>query len=140
MLMVIPDEGKLKWLYWALCTAGGDLEDFTLRLFQNNITPDDDTVLADFTEATFGGYAAVAITRAAMGAPAISSHVAYSTKSVAPVFTCTSGSAQTVYGWYLESNTSHKCVATQRFDAARSMSPGATESIDPFKIGLKTFA
>ena len=138
--MLIPDEGKLLWLYWALCTDGSDLEDFTLRLYKNNFTPDDNTVLADFTEATFGGYGAVGIARASMGTPTIVSHVAESTRSSAPVFTCTSGSSQTVYGWYLESNTTNKCVATQAFDTPRVMSPGATESIDPFKMDLKTFA
>lgn len=138
--MLIPDEGKLLWLYWALCTNGSDLEDFTLRLYKNNFVPDDSTVLADFTEATFTGYGAVGIARSAMASPVIVSHVARSTKSVAPVFSCTGGSPQTVYGWYLESNTTNKCVATQEFDSPRVMSNGATESIDPFRMDLKTFA
>lgn len=38
--------------------ASGNLQ---LRLFQNNITPDQNTTVGDFTEATFSGYAAQTI-------------------------------------------------------------------------------
>lgn len=34
----------------------------TARLFQNNITPDEDTVLGDFTESDYAGYAAQVLT------------------------------------------------------------------------------
>jgi len=96
-------------------------------------------VLADFTEATFGGYARVAVTRAQMGAPAIVANVAERTRSSAPEFTQTSGADQLVYGWLLITDTTEKIVFGQNFDTPRTMSIGAKESIDPFKIKLKSF-
>lgn len=139
MLMVIPDEGKLKWLYWALDTDGSDLEDFVLDLYQNNYTPDDASTASSFTVSSFGGYAQVSLLRSAFGAPAITSHVAYSGVSTPPAFSCTSGGSQTAYGWYLRGATSDKVLAAAAFDVPRVMSPGATETLDPFRLGLKTF-
>jgi hypothetical protein len=137
MLMVIPDEGKLKWLYWALVTDGSDLPNFFLRGFKNNYTPDDDSSFSDFDESTFGGYAAVAILRSEMGAPAITAHVANSIRATAPQFNCLSGADEDMYGWWLTTDDDDTVVAVQRFDAVRTMSPGTSESIDPFQISLQ---
>src|SRR5436309_14240860 len=96
--MVIPDEGKLKWLYWALCTDGSDLENFTLKLFKNDYTPDDDSTGSSVTVADLTRYAHVTINRSLMPSPSITSHAAYSTRSTAPSVSSTGGSSQTVYG------------------------------------------
>lgn len=138
MLMVIPNEGKELWLYWALGTDGTDLEDFEINLFQNNYTPDDDSTDSDFTVATFTGYAQVDADRAQFGAPAIIADVAYSTLNFVPTFICTGGAAQTVYGWWMRGRTSGIVLAAQRFDAPRVMTNGATEELDPFRIALQS--
>jgi hypothetical protein len=138
--MVIPNEGKILVLYWALNTDGVDLEDFGLSLFKNDYTPVDGSVFADFTKANFTGYLDVAIGRIDFDVPVIVSNVAEMTYSSVPEFECTGGSPQLVYGWYLWTMSTNKVVAAQRFDAARSMAAGATEKIDPFKVKLKTFA
>jgi len=139
MLMVIPNDGKKKWEEGA-AKDGGTPPDWTLHLYQNSYTPDDSSVLSDFTESTFGGYAPVAILRSEMGAPAITANVAYTTRSTAPTFTCSSGSPENCYGWYLTSDDDDTVIAAQKFNTVRSMTALAIEAIDPFKIALKTFA
>lgn len=140
MNMVIPDEGKLLWLYWALVSDGSDFEDFVLDLFSNDYDPDDDSSVADFDVATFTGYAQVAIARSSFGAPALVGHVAYATRGAVPTFNCTGGTLQTVYGWFLRGADSDTVLAAARFNTPRDMIPGAMEAIDPAKVGLKTFA
>jgi hypothetical protein len=122
----------------ALTGDGSTVEDFTCHLFSNNYTVVDATTLADFTQATFTGYSSVAVARADFSAPAITSNVAYANTSAPPTFTCTGGSAQLVYGWYLVGDSSGKVYAAQNFAAARNMATGATEQLDPFKFGLQT--
>lgn len=138
MLMVCPNDGKLKVSDWAFVNDGSSLPDWTLHLFKNDYTPDDDSVLVDFTESTFTGYATVPILRAEMGAPAIDTNVAYTTRDTAPEFTCSGGSPENAYGWYLTSDDDDTVIFAQRFDTPRVMAPGALERIDPFKIGLAT--
>jgi hypothetical protein len=70
-----------------------------LRLFSNNVTPDNTTTLGGLTEATFTGYAAV--TLSGWSAASLAAHVASSTAN--PItFTLTAGS-QNIYGWYVTS-------------------------------------
>lgn len=140
MNMVIPNEGKELWLYWALVTDGSDLEDFVLDLFQNDYTPDDDSTDSSFTVATFGGYAQLDLLRSEFSTPSIVSDVAESERAPAPEWTQTSGSAQTVYGWYLRGADSGIVLAAQRFDSPRTMATGATQVIDPCKLKLKTLS
>lgn len=138
--MVIPNEGKIKLLDWAMCVNSGGVEDFSLFLYTNNYTPVDTSTLADFTAATFTGGAAISITRASLPTPTISSNIAITTRATSPSWTNTGGTTETAYGWVLKSATSGKVIAAQKFDTARTMSPGATETLDPFQFSLKTFA
>jgi hypothetical protein len=140
MNMVIPNEGKELLLYWALGTDGSDLEDFILRLYKNDYTPVDGSSGANFTVSDFDGYMDLPILRANFDPVAIVANVAEIEYDTVPEFVCTGGAAQNAYGWYLLGDTSGKVIAAQRFDSPRSMAPGATERLDPFKIKLKTFA
>lgn len=138
-LMVIPNEGKLLWLTWALVNNAGGIEDLHCHLYKNNYTPIDTTTLADFTESTFAGYVAIPLVRTTFGAPALVGNVAYSTYPSVPTFVCTAGGPELCYGWYLTGDVSGKVYAAARFDVTRSMAAGATEALNPFAIGLKTF-
>ena len=138
--MVIPNEGKILWEYWALCSPGTDLEEFVIDLYQNNYTPVDGSSAGNFTVATFPGYAQVALLRANFSAPSITANVAYTQYSSAPDFSCTGGGGQLVYGWYMRGATSGKVLAAQAFAIARNMTPGASESINPLQFALKSFA
>ena len=139
-LMVIPNEGKLLWLNWALVDNAGGIEGFTIELYQNNYTPVDGSTLASFTASTFAGYVAETCARSDFGPPALVGNVAYSTLSFDPTFTCTAGGPQSAYGWFMYGAISQKVYAAARFDVTRSMSAGAKEELSPFAIGLKTFA
>lgn len=138
--MVIPNEGKLKWLDWAVRDTGPGLEGLSIDLYTNDYTPVDGSSSANFTLATFTGYAQELLARTDFGAPSIVADVAEIVSAVVPTFTCTGGASQTCYGWVAHSTTSGKVMAAQRFDAARVMSAGSVELLDPFKIKLKTFA
>ena len=137
--MVIPNEGKVLALDRWLDPDNTPGEDWVIRLFSNNYTPVAGSTLADFTEASFTGYAAVTLDPADFATATITSDVAYSTNSVTPTFTCTGGGGQTVYGWYAEGSTSGKVLAAQKFDAARVIVAGSGEAISTFKIAFQTF-
>ncbi len=139
MNMVIPNEGKQKWLDWCCRDDGTGLESFVVDLYMNDYTPVDASVAADFTTAAFTGYAQEPIAREDFGAPAIVANVAEITSAVSPTFTCTGGAGATVYGWFMRSNIDGTVMAAQRFDAARVMTAGTVELLDPFTIKLKTF-
>lgn len=138
MLMVMPDEGKLAAA--DLIFRGTGSEDYKLDLFKNNYTIIDTTTWTDLVVANFTGYNQISITRASFSTAIISAGVAVSARAVAPVFTCTGGAAQTVYGWALRGVTSGSIWFAANFDTPRVMGPGATETLDPFQFKGKTFA
>ena len=138
--MVIPNEGKQRWLdrLFKESADAGDI--INVRIFTNNFTPSDTTVLADFTQAAWTGYAAVVLTPATFNAATVVANVGQAQYPTAPSFTMTAGSPVTAYGWYIEDPDTGVCLATQLFSTPRSMTPGATISLDPFIIKDKTFA
>jgi len=138
MNCVIPNEGKLLAIYWWLGTDGSDLEDFVVDLFVNNVSVVNASTAADFTLASFTGYAQVSVPRASFGSPSIVSNVAQITSSVSPTFDCTGGSPQTAYGWLMRGASSGDIVAGANFDTPRVMSPGTQEILDPFRIKFQT--
>lgn len=139
MLGVVPDEGKVLWLYWALVTDGSDLEDFIVDLFASNTVVDDASTAADFTLATFTGYLQVPIARGDFSSPVIVSDVAETNNPTAPQFNCTGGAPETCYGWIMRGDTSGKIVFGQNFDVPRVMSAGASELLSPFTLKFKSF-
>jgi hypothetical protein len=139
MLMVIPNEGKQLWLYYVLSSDGSDVEDFVVDLFSSNTTVVDASTGADFTIATFSGYAQVSVPRTDFGSTSIVSNVAQIDDTTPPAFTCSGGSPQTVYGWIMRGAVSGTIYAGQNFDTPRVMSGGASETLTPFRFKLKTF-
>jgi hypothetical protein len=136
--MVIPNDGKNNWLLMAV--EGGAQEDFEVRLYTNDYTPVDGSIITDFTAATFAGSGAVTITPADWDAPAVVANVAQIDATTPPTWTHGGGAAQLCYGWYMVGVTSSAVYAAQRFDAARNMTAGSVESLDPFRLKLKSFA
>jgi hypothetical protein len=57
--MQVHPKGELLAVLGILTGVAGRYENATVHLFQNDFTPTPDTVIADLTEATFSGYAAV---------------------------------------------------------------------------------
>jgi len=91
------------------------------RLYTNNITPGTATVLTDFTEASFTGYAAVQGNTITWTTAVLAAHVATST-GTAILFNNTGATAQTVYGVYVtDGATATKLWFAER-DAAAPVS------------------
>lgn len=87
-----------------------------LRLFTAPTTVNNTKVIGDFTEATFAGYAAVALTTSTWAAATAASHVATSTYGATVTFTrSTTGASQTIYGWYLTDSAGTKLYACALF-------------------------
>ncbi len=97
----------------ALTLAAGDLR---IRLFKNNVTPTDASILANFTAATFTGYADITLTNGSWvttaGAPSTATYAVQT-------FTCsTAGTAETIYGYVIFRNGVSKVWFVERFPAA----------------------
>lgn len=98
-LVVWPDEGLIN----GLDDFAGDrlgTPEYVFRLFTSDVTPSAGSVLTDFTEAAFAGYAGVAGTTITWPTPTLAGHVAQVTGSNIS-FSNASASPQTVYGIFV---------------------------------------
>jgi len=136
--MVIPNDGKNNFLLMMM--EGGAVEDVNVALFTNDYTPVDGSTILSFTAATFTGSDPVTIEPTDWDAPAVVANVAQIDATDPPTWTHGGGAAQLCYGWFMYGVTSNTVYAAQRFDAARNMTTGSVESLDPFRFKLKTFA
>jgi hypothetical protein len=109
-----------------------------IRLFSNNFTPDPSKVLADFTEATYTGYAAQVLTTAFASSFKVIDGK-YQSDSATFTFTCTSGSSQTIYGWYITVNPSGTTTVrlSGLFPAPITMAPSASFTL---QVSLQEWA
>lgn len=69
----------------------------TVKLYINNITPSDTDTAGTYTEATFTGYSAVALTAGTWGA-ASGGIITYGAQIA---FTCSGASSNSVYGYFI---------------------------------------
>lgn len=100
MALNVPDVGENVALEaFVNKTAPQNLQ---LRLFQNNITPSDTDTTATYTEATFTGYAAIALTGASWNAAA-AGNITYSAQQT---FTSSGVVSNSIYGYYVTQVTS----------------------------------
>lgn len=126
---ICPTEGLKIMLAGALDTTGIAGEDYVLDLYQNNYTPISSSTGSNFTISSFTGYAQVVLPASDFPTPTITGSAATTTNSTPGAFSCTGGSAQTAYGAVMRGATSGKVYAAALFDAPRSMSNGATETV-----------
>jgi hypothetical protein len=95
MALNVPDTGENVVLEnFTNKTAPTNL---TVKLFQNNITSADTDTAGTYTEATFGGYAAIALTAATWGAAAAGT-ITYGAQLT---FSCTGAPSNSIYGYYV---------------------------------------
>lgn len=131
MPLVLPNEGLADWLDWMIRHTGGDPPDLVLGLYQNDLTPDQGTVLANLTPASFGGYSQQNLTRAGWTAPTISSDKAVSSWGTVPITWNVTSSPQTLYGWYGYNFASMRLMIVERFDVPRPVIVGDVVSLLP---------
>jgi len=125
MALLVPDVGEVLLLSYSLNkVVQGDVK---LRLFTNNYTPVEASVLASFTEAVAAGYAAITLTGASW---TIASAAGVTTAEyVEQTFTLTA--ASTDYGYYITNNAGTQVLWAERFTDAPHTIPsgGGTEKI-----------
>jgi len=81
-----------------------------VRLYKNNITPADSDTAGTYTEATFGGYAAVTLTGASWNAYSGGS-ITYGSQQT---FTCNAVATDDIYGYYITQTTSGILMWSER--------------------------
>lgn len=125
MALVITNAGENTLLDWALRSTG---EALTLRLYVNDYTPTATSAWANFTEASFGGYAVKTLTRASWVAPTTNVAGAGSISYAAQQWSATG--AATVYGYYV-CTAGNVVVWAQRFSVPRVLTSGAVLTLTP---------
>lgn len=117
MSLVLSNVGELELLDKMLKDALFDDEDYILKLFTNDVTPNQSSVVGTFVEANFTGYSTKTLTRAGWSA---ASTIANKAQSNYPQQSWTCGSTgNTVYGYYLIGSNSNVLLWAERFDSPR---------------------
>jgi len=117
MATIIPNAAEQLWLKHVLNHTAPQNQ--VLKLFTNDITPDENTTASSFTEASGGGYANKPLTGTSWSFATNASNEAEATYT-AQTFTFTgalTGSA-TIYGWYLVEATSGLLLACERIGSS----------------------
>ena len=128
MALVVPDLGEIELLTKLLINTN-DTEDYIVRLYKNNYSPINTTVVGDFTEADFTNYTAKTITRSDWASP---STVANKAESSATAQSWTCGiTGNTLYGYYVIGSTSGVCLWAEQFAASRILVDGDILNLTP---------
>jgi len=113
MIQNYPDEGLIRMLRLIVDNGGDGL---TWALFDNDLTPTLDTVLADLTFPA-GTWASKILKSVDFTLDQVAYHVG-TIQGAAIVFTNSSGSSKTVYGFAVYDQVNQLLIAAARFDAA----------------------
>lgn len=134
MHQIFPDEGLVEILMRIVAP------DLHYHLFNNNITVDRSTTLANLTEAAWGGYALVDVVAANWTTSAVVGH--NGSLIAAPIgFNNTSGSAQDAYGYYVTNAADSILVAAANFDSPPvSIPDGGTQPVTPVMGDFSKFS
>ena len=132
MSLLVPDVGEVLLLSYALNKiAPGD--DVKLKLFKNDYTPVEGSVVGAFTEADTAGYAAISL---AMADWTVATDTG-TTTAEQPQKTFTLTGAGTHYGYYITDTAGTGLLWAERFSDAPHTIPsgGGTEKITVKLIG-----
>lgn len=131
-VMVLPNEGLTILLeYWIGKTAN-TFSDWLLGVYTNSgYTPSPTSVFADLTFASWGGYAAVTLTKATWTAAALSGNKAFSTWGTTPTTWTVGSSPPTVQGWAIYTPSSSKLIALQQLVTPIVTATGGILSMTP---------
>jgi hypothetical protein len=117
MPLVIANVGELELLDKMLKDALTVDEDYTLKLFNNNVAPTQASIASTFTETAFTGYAAKTLTRTGWSAATTVSNKAQSSYSQQS-WTC-GATGDTIYGYYVIGATSSTLLWAELFASPR---------------------
>jgi hypothetical protein len=132
MALVVPNEGELELLKKLLINAT-DSENYLVRLYKNDPTLGNGTVLADFTQTTFTSYAEKTMVRGVAGncwaTPSTVSDKAQSSGTVQS-WTC-GATGDTIVGYYVVGSSSNKVLWAEKFSTARVLASGDILNLTP---------
>lgn len=130
--IIVPNEGKTILQDYFL--KGGTHENYLLDLFVSNTTVGNASTAADFTIASFTGYAQATFNASTWNAATIVSNQGHSTNTNSPwsfTASATPGSPQTCYGWIMRGATSGKILFGANFATPRVVAAnGDSVSVD----------
>lgn len=131
MAMYTPNAGELELLDKMLKKALSTNENYILKLYQNNYTPDDNSTSGSFTEANFTNYAAVTMTRAGWNSAVVVSNKAESSYGSGPqTWTC-GASGNTIYGYYVVASGTSTVLWAELFPTSRILANGDVLNLTP---------
>ena len=116
MSLVVPNVAEPVLLNYMLKTTS--FPDYVLKLYSNSYTPDATSTLPSFTEATFSGYTIRTFGRTDWASA--TQNVSGKGESSAPMISWTAASSQTVYGYYVQSDTNDLLWA-EVFDTSKAL-------------------
>jgi len=117
MPLIVPDVGEVIILDSML--AGIGIAGWFVLLYENNLTPDQDTVFTDFVEATYDGYAAQPVN---FGSASIVGHKGTIVGSAPLSFVvATTGSPDTIYGYLVADANTGEVVYAEKFASPQVM-------------------
>jgi hypothetical protein len=119
MALVTPNLGELQLLDKMLKKALSTDENYFLKLYQNNYTPDATSAPGSFTEATFTNYAVMTLTRANWNAAVSVGGVAQTSYGSAPLSWTCGASGNTIYGYYVVGASSNVVLWAELFATSR---------------------
>lgn len=130
-MFAFPNVGEVLLLRYMLNNLSSD--NARLHLFTNNITPGENDVLTDYTEATAPGYSSISLSGPTWTFTTLSG----TTTATYPVQTFTMSTSTTIRGFYLTNNASTSLIMGESFDSAINLPSGGGQiQIDP-SIGLE---
>ena len=132
MALCVPNVGEVLLLSYALNKVAPT--EVKLKIYKNDYTPVEGSVVADFTEANAAGYAAIELAGASW---TISTDGGGITTATYAQQTFTFTAASTNYGYYITNNNGSQVLWAERFSDAPHTLPGGggTEKITINIIG-----
>lgn len=126
MALVVPDSAERDNLDYTL-----DRRDRVYHLYQNNYTPTDSSVLSDFVEANFTGYAAQTVAATAWNNATTDASGNTCATAADLVWTNTGTTSQTIYGYYVTDTGGTILEWCERFANPRTLNPNDKLTLTP---------
>jgi hypothetical protein len=137
MTLLVPDVGEVELLNDLLANG----QNWTLKLYSNNVTPGEGDTAGTYTEATFTGYSPKTLTRTRTGSTwenaSTAGGVTSSRYNPGTPQSWSPTSTQSIYGYYVVGASSAVLQFAEIFSVTpKNLSSGDTLNITP-KFGLE---
>ena len=131
MPLIVPNVGELELLD-RLLQGGTYVNDgnYVLKLFKNDYTPTTVSTLGNFTEADFTSYASVTLSQTSWSSATTNGLGKAESSYAQQSWTCGSV-GNTVYGYYVQSDTSSELLWAERFGSAKVLTNGDILNLIP---------